>query len=217
MSCFCFQLGNTRLGFVSRLIVLPAFSAINTFFRRSNSHSSKLQGIERWLIALKPFFLFFVQSNQPETHFKLKNITLPSFKIEPHFLSVWSALHCSRSDLINQDLDDQSRCKKRENWSSDVWCATQGRYHKFKITVQGQSFSFFFPKGALSSSSSLSRNQCYLVILASVSWNGFVWTSYTFISSLKLTQLSGLFQEHIHLDIVIIHCREEGCQKNFFL
>lgn len=142
MSCFCFQLGNTRLGFVSRLIVLPAFSAINTFFRRSNSHSSKLQGIERWLIALKPFFLFFVQSNQPETHFKLKNITLPSFKIEPHSLSVWSALHCSRSDLINQDLDDQSRCKKRENWSSDVWCATQGRYHKFKITFQEQSLLY---------------------------------------------------------------------------
>ena len=154
-----------------------------------------------------------------------KQPTRDTFQVEKHHtalfqnwasLSVWSALHCSRSDLINQDLDDQSRCKKRENWSSDVWCATQGRYHKFKITVQGQSFSFFFPKGALSSSSSLSSNQCYLVILASVSWNGFVWTSYTFISSLKLTQLSGLFQEHIHLDIVIIHCREEGCQKNFF-
>ena len=72
---------NTRLGFVSRLIVLPAFSAINTFFRRSNSHSSKLQGIERWLIALKPFFLFFVQSNQPETHFKLKTSHWPLSKL----------------------------------------------------------------------------------------------------------------------------------------
>ena len=88
MSCFCFQLGNTRLGFVSRLIVLPVFSVINTFFRRSNSHSSKLQGIERWLIALKPFFLFLSKATN-QRH-----------------ISSWKTSHCplSKLSLIPYDL-----------------------------------------------------------------------------------------------------------------